>query len=95
MSYTLDWLRDCSKINSNDLAVNEKKGSSTMKEICYPGVNFYKICFLFILWNCLSMNYVGVSLGVTSVLKVNPYLMFSLAAFFEFLGAVICLINRK
>ena len=71
------------------------KNESTISEICIPRIRFFKIFILFILWNSLSMNYVGVSLGITSVMNINPYIMFSLSSFFEFVGAAICHFNQK
>jgi hypothetical protein len=100
-NYTIDWMQEFTKFNSNscELAeqteLSENENKSVLRDLCFPRVNFFKFFLLFILWNSLSMNYVGVALGVTSVLNVNPYLMFSLAALFEFIGAAICSLNHK
>jgi len=93
---TLEWMQETSKIiDSNDLNDSKPSFFSNLTKIFYPWASFIKIFLLFILWNSLSLNYVGVSLGVTSVLKVNPYVMFSLASLFEFFGAAICNFNQK
>ena len=94
--YTRDWLRESTKIiDSKDDEASMPNLFSNLTNICYPFQNFIKMFLLFILWNSLSLNYVGISLGVTSVLKVNPYVMFSLASLFEFFGAAICNFNQK
>ena len=95
--YTLEWMRESSKIlNSDEQEIDSKRNLfSTISEIFYPCDNFLKMMLLFLLWNALSLNYVGVSLSVTSVLKINPYVMFGMSSLFEFLGAAICHFNQK
>ena len=94
--YTIEWMRESSKIlNSNEEIDSKRNLFSTISEIFYPCGNFFKMMLLFLLWNALSLNYVGVSLSVTSVLKINPYLMFGMSSLFEFLGAAICNFNQK
>ena len=55
-SCSLDLMKDSDNINLNELTNEEDKKTSKMSEICYPRANFCKISFLFVLWNCLSMN---------------------------------------
>ncbi|CAF1009648.1 unnamed protein product [Brachionus calyciflorus] len=64
-----------------------------LKEIFFPKSTLIKTCLLFYIWLALMLLYYGISLGVTSVDLVDPYLMYLLSAFAEFIGYVICYIN--
>ena len=88
-----DWM--ASEKRLLDTKKSATKNESALRSICFPRVKFLKIFLLFVLWNSLSMNYVGVSLGITSVLKMNPYIIFSFSAVFELLGTTICHFNQK
>ena len=56
---------------------------------------FLKFLLLTTLWFALNLLYYGVSLGVTSIDSVNPYLIYLFSSLAEFCGYMLCSINDK
>ena len=66
------------------------------KQICFPvKSNLIKLILLTGVWLSLNLLYYGVSLGVTSIDSINPYLMYIFSSIAEFLGYMLCIINDK
>ena len=66
-----------------------------LKEIFVPQKTFIKTCLLIYVWAAIMLIYYGISLGVTSVDLVNPYVMFFFSAIVEIIGYTFCLFNNK
>lgn len=64
-----------------------------LKEIFTPKETFIKTTLLFYIWAALMLLYYGISLGVTSVDLVDPYLMYFLSCIAELIGYVVCYVN--
>ena len=60
-----------------------------------PISNFLKFLALITVYNAISLNYIGVTVGITNLLQINPYYTFSLSALFEFVGTILCFINNR
>ena len=63
------------------------------KEIFVPRKNLIKTSLLFYVWIALMLLYYGISLGVTSLESVDPYLMYFLSTFAELIGYFSCYLN--
>ena len=63
------------------------------KHIFVPRKIFVKTSLLFYVWVALMLLYYGISLGVTNVDMVDPYLMYFLSTFAELLGYICCYLN--
>ena len=86
---------DLQHLNGVDLKFNTPTNNQIFSIILRPYPNFFKLLALIILYNAISLNYVGVTVGITSLLQINPYFIFSLSAVFEFLGIIICFLNDR
>lgn len=60
----------------------------------YKDFNYLKLLALFVVYNVITLIYVGVTVGITSLSDINPYSMFLFSSIFEFIGIVICHINN-
>ena len=56
--------------------------------------NYLKLLVLFIVYNVITLIYVGVTVGITSLSDINPYIIFLFSSLFELIGIVICHINN-
>jgi hypothetical protein len=90
LDYTEDQLADESPI---ERAVGSKK--SAFKKIYYPFYNFFKLIALIFVWNSITLNYIGITIGITTVLHVNPYAIYLLSCLFEFFGTLMCHMNDR
>jgi MFS family permease len=54
-----------------------------------------KFIGLLLLFNTVSLNYIGIAIGITTLLEINPYLIFILSSFFEFVGILVCFLNDR
>ena len=63
------------------------------KDIFVPRKNLIKTSLLFYVWIALMLLYYGISLGVTSLDSVDPYLMYFLSTFAELIGYFCCYLN--
>ena len=52
-----------------------------------------KLLGLSFVFGSVSLNYFAVAIGVTTVLQINPYLMYLLSSLFEFAGLTLCHLN--
>jgi MFS family permease len=77
--------------------VEQKQNLKAMlKQICLPvKFNLIKLILLACVWLSLNLLYYGVSLGVTSIDSINPYLMYLFSSIAEFCGYMLCLINDR
>ena len=88
---------------ADDLRINELKvlnentkrccNSDVFSELLCSRKSLLKLLALTFIFCSVNLNYFSVAIGVTTVLKINPYLMFLLSSSFEFLGVVICHLN--
>ena len=60
-----------------------------------PAANFFKFVSLLFIFNVVSLNYIGITMGLTSLLQIDPYLTFILSAIFELAGISICFVNDR
>jgi OCT family organic cation transporter-like MFS transporter 4/5 len=65
----------------------------TIKMLFIPRNHLVKTSLLFYVWLALMLLYYGISLGVTTVEFVDPYLMYLLSCGAELLGYVCCYLN--
>lgn len=86
-----------SKINNNsNSSLNASECSLDifmLKQIFTPKKTLIKTCLLFYVWTALMLLYYGISLGVTNVDLVDPYLMYFLSCIAELVGYIICYVN--
>ena len=75
-------------------APSDQNGSIWIMMLC-PAVNFFKFVSLLFIFNVVSLNYIGITMGLTSLLQIDPYLLFILSAIFESIGISICFINDR
>ena len=80
--------------------LHQEQNKSNIKEmftqICLPlKFNLIKLILLACVWLSLNLLYYGVSLGVTSIDSINPYLMYLFSSIAEFCGYMLCLINDR
>ena len=80
---------------NKEIEYENEKGTGFLSIICCPKFNFFKIIALIVLFNSVTLNYIGVALGITTVLQLNPYVLYILSSVFEFLGATVCHLNDR
>ena len=76
--------------------VKENKNTSikaSFREMLGTRERLFKFLLLTTLWFALNLLYYGVSLGVTSIDSVNPYLIYLFSSLAEFCGYMLCSIN--
>lgn len=71
------------------------KNESLIKKVMGNRYKFLKLLGLLFIWNAISLNYVGISIGITTVLDIDPFLMFGLSSLFEFFGVAACHLNDR
>ena len=71
-----------------------KSNASILKSIFTPKKILIKTCLLFCVWISLILLYYGISLGVTSIDSIDPYLMYFLSTFAELAGYICCYLNE-
>ena len=86
---------DLQHLSSADLKLQSPTNSRIFSIILRPYPNFFKLLALIILYNAISLNYIGVTVGITSLLQINPYFIYSLSAVFEFVGIILCFMNDR
>ncbi|CAF1032868.1 unnamed protein product [Brachionus calyciflorus] len=57
--------------------------------------NAYKVFALSLMYFSLALTYYGVSLGITSIGDMNPYLIYLLSSVAEVIGYMLCHLNDK
>jgi OCT family organic cation transporter-like MFS transporter 15 len=88
-------------LKADHLEKNSKFGKEVKEEkevfhyIFQSLSHFSQTVLLAYLFITSSLLYYGISLGVTSVEKVNPYLMYLFSSIAEIIGYLLCLINDK
>jgi len=85
---------DQSDENSN-FGKEVKEEKEVFHYIFHSVSHFAQTVLLAYLFITSSLLYYGISLGVTSVEKVNPYLMYLFSSIAEIIGYLLCLINDK
>lgn len=65
----------------------------SLRELFHPRKTCFKTLILVYIWAALMLLYYGISLGVTSVDLVNPYLMYFLSCIAELVGYLFCYLN--
>lgn len=59
----------------------------------HPWSNLFKILALFSAYNVVALNYVGITYGITTLIKINPYTSYIASSIFEFIGIMLCHFN--
>lgn len=79
----------------NELDSSKKRcfNNEILTKLFCSSKNFIKLIALAYIFCSVSLNYYAVAIGVTTMLQINPYLMYLLSAVFEFIGLVLCHIN--
>jgi hypothetical protein len=95
-----DRSRESSDLEDQLDQVNKKpqieiKEVTFSRRVCLPKDNFIKIALLVILFNCLSINFFGLSLSIVNLTEINKFLVILLSSVFGCLGAFFCSINKK
>jgi MFS family permease len=93
-----DSLNGESKVMENEVNSTKYQNSSVrtmLQLICSPAANLKKTALLTVVWFSLNLLYYGVSLGVTSIDSIDPYLMYLFSSIAEFCGYMLCFINNK
>lgn len=75
--------------------IQDIKELSFSKRICVPKDNFIKVTLLIVLFNCLSINFFGLSLSIVNATQINKFIIVALSSLFGFLGALACMMNKK
>ena len=81
------------KTGDDNKEVVVKTRASLLKSIFTPSSNLIKTVLLLFIWIFLILLYYGISLGVTEVDGVDPYLMYFLSTLAELVGYICCYIN--
>lgn len=80
------------QMRSAELSQSEKKiGYFDMFD---KNFNYFKLIGLFIVFNLVTFIYVSFTVGITTLLDVNPYFMFLFSSVFEMIGISICHLNN-
>ncbi len=66
-----------------------------LNNLFYPVKTLHKTFLVIYIWAAIMLVYYGVSLGVTSVDLVNPYVIYFFSAAVEVIGYTICLVNTR
>jgi hypothetical protein len=81
-----------SETHLKEMADNEKVNGFFY--IFDKNFNYLKLLGLFVVFNVVTYNYVSFTVGITTLLDVNPYLMFLFSSVFEMVGISICHLNN-
>ncbi len=65
-----------------------------LNNLFVPMKTLFKTLLVIYIWAAIMLVYYGISLGVTSVDLVNPYVIYFLSAVVEVIGYTICLVNK-
>ncbi len=66
-----------------------------LKGIFTPRKTFFQTITISYIWIVVLLLYFGVSLGITSIGRINPYLIFIFQCVAEMIGYTLCFINDK
>lgn len=70
-----------------------KSSVFSLRNIFGDNFNYLKLTALFVVFNSATLIYVGVTVGITSLIDINPYIIFLCSSLFELFGIVICHLN--
>lgn len=82
----------------DDLEQDEIKLESVVifrNKICFPFSKCLKFFYIVCFFNCLSINFFGISLGVINFIPVNAYLMLLMSTVSGIVGTLLCNLNEK
>ena len=74
---------------------NNNSNISVLEYVFKSKEQLAKTILLSFVWFSLSMTYYGVSLGITTVGNINPYVMYTISAVSELIGYALCHFNEK
>jgi OCT family organic cation transporter-like MFS transporter 4/5 len=95
------------RINDDDKSMRSSSSSSNtnseaklsavtiFKHIFCKRESIKKIYLLIYIWVAISLLYFGVSLGITSLDFINPYLIYLISSVFEVIGLSLCYLNDR
>ena len=64
-------------------------------KICFPPSKCLRFFVIVAFFNCLSVNFFGISLSMVNVIPVNSYSMLLLSTLSGVMGALLCNLNEK
>ena len=80
----------------DSIEINSHEPESTLaRRLLFPKENFYKFAAVIILFNCLSINFFGVSISIIKATQINAFLIILLSSLCGFVGALLCFFNEK
>jgi len=65
----------------------------SLSSILGDNFNYWKFLAIFIVYNSITLVYVGVTVGITTLSDMNPFIMYLFSSLFELIGIIICHIN--
>lgn len=84
----------CQKIeNETNSDLKDASSQTNCSKIFCSWKSLIKIFALFILFISINLNYFSIAIGITTVIQINPYLMYLLSSCFEFVGVILCHVN--
>lgn len=76
-------------------SLQEIKESSFSQKVCVPKDNCIKIALLIVLFNCMSINFFGISLSIVNALPLNKFIIVTSSSVFGLFGALFCMVNKR
>lgn len=73
---------------------NDRTIQEMLKTILFPLSNFFKTISLAYIWFSVTLLYFGISLGVTSIDSINPFIIVLFSSFAEATGYSFCFLNK-
>ena len=83
---------EMNKLNGNNCSSIRIKWARC-REFLGPKFSFLQLASLFVAFNAVILNYVGITIGITTLLQINPYTIYILSSVFELFGVFICYLN--
>ena len=79
--------------NETNSDLKDASSQTNCSKIFCSWKSLIKIFALFILFISINLNYFSIAIGITTVIQINPYLMYLLSSCFEFVGVILCHLN--
>ena len=94
LMHTQNYLIVCetNKLTSNNCSSLRMKWIR-FREFLGPKFSFFQLASLLVCFNAVTLNYVGITIGITTLLQINPYTIYFLSSLFELFGVFVCYLN--
>lgn len=87
---------DLKDIDLKDELSESKNLKAILQFLTKPSLaNLKMTLILLYIWTSVTMVYFGLSLGITSLNNIDPYLIYFLSSLFECVGYILCHVNKK